>query len=188
MKMNEIFGWFEFQETYDKAVKENDNCLFVEIGCFLGKSACYLGEEIKKNNKNIKVICIDLWPNELEIGSFLPETDDGQLRIERDVSKNQTNEPLMETFINNVNNRNLRDILYPIRCDSPTAAFLFPDEYFQFIFIDAGHSYEQVTRDLDAWWPKLKTGGLIGGHDYYGQTANAVDDFLTTSVKLEKLP
>lgn len=41
----------------------------------------------------------------------------------------------------------------------------FPDNYFDFVYIDAGHSYESVMEDLNAWYPKLKVGGIICGHD-----------------------
>lgn len=53
-----------------------------------------------------------------------------------------------------------------IRMDSVQAASLFPDEHFDFIYIDADHSYEGVVRDLKAWWPKIKKGGLFCGDDY----------------------
>ena len=43
----------------------------------------------------------------------------------------------------------------------------FQDGYFDFIYIDANHTYEDVKRDLELYLPKLKKGGLIGGHDYY---------------------
>jgi glycosyltransferase involved in cell wall biosynthesis len=49
---------------------------------------------------------------------------------------------------------------------SHKAAQDFEDEYFDFIYIDADHTYEAVKQDLAAWWPKLKIGGLIGLHDY----------------------
>jgi hypothetical protein len=46
------------------------------------------------------------------------------------------------------------------------AADLFPDEYFDFIYIDAAHYYEDVKEDINAWQYKVKVGGFIGGHDY----------------------
>lgn len=42
----------------------------------------------------------------------------------------------------------------------------FPDEYFDFIYIDGNHSYDAVKDDLLKWYPKLKKGGLIAGDDY----------------------
>ena len=35
-----------------------------------------------------------------------------------------------------------------------------------FVFIDAGHDYESVCRDIEAWKDKVKPGGWILGHDY----------------------
>lgn len=37
---------------------------------------------------------------------------------------------------------------------------------FDFIFIDADHSYEGVRGDIQRWWPKLKPGGVMAWHDY----------------------
>jgi len=35
------------------------------------------------------------------------------------------------------------------------------------VYIDGNHCYDAVKADLAAWWPKVKRGGLFGGHDYY---------------------
>ena len=53
-----------------------------------------------------------------------------------------------------------------VREFSKNAAKFFPDETFDFIYIDADHTYEAVTEDLEAWFPKVKVGGVIAGHDY----------------------
>jgi len=54
------------------------------------------------------------------------------------------------------------------------------DQSLDFVYLDADHSYEGVLADLMAWFPKLKDGGLIAGHDYlnvaYGVN-QAVHDF-----------
>ena len=42
----------------------------------------------------------------------------------------------------------------------------FPDEYFDFIYIDADHTYEGCKRDIDDWYLKLKHGGFLIGDDY----------------------
>lgn len=52
----------------------------------------------------------------------------------------------------------------------PSAAasrmFRIAGKQFDFIYIDAQHSYESVTQDLRNWYPLLKRGGLMSGHDY----------------------
>jgi hypothetical protein len=52
------------------------------------------------------------------------------------------------------------------RMMSNEAAKNFPDEYFDLIYIDGDHSYEGVKKDLEAWWPKVKTGRFFLGDDY----------------------
>lgn len=46
-------------------------------------------------------------------------------------------------------------------------ADLFSDNHFDFIYLDAAHTYPDVRKDMIAWWSKLKKGGLFAGHDYY---------------------
>lgn len=43
---------------------------------------------------------------------------------------------------------------------------LLPDPWIDFLIVDADHSYEGVKRDIEAWWPKVKEGGLVFFHDY----------------------
>jgi predicted O-methyltransferase YrrM len=52
-----------------------------------------------------------------------------------------------------------------LRTDSQSAAETFPDDYFDFVFIDGGHSMKQVLADLDSWTRKVRAGGLVAGHD-----------------------
>ena len=35
-----------------------------------------------------------------------------------------------------------------------------------FIYVDARHDYCGVAEDLADWWPKLRPGGILAGHDY----------------------
>lgn len=42
----------------------------------------------------------------------------------------------------------------------------FDDGSLDFIFIDGLHSYDQVLKDCDNYYPKIKKGGLFSGHDY----------------------
>ena len=42
----------------------------------------------------------------------------------------------------------------------------YDDEYFDYIYVDARHDFKGVWEDLVAYWPKLKVGGIMAGHDY----------------------
>lgn len=39
-------------------------------------------------------------------------------------------------------------------------------ESLDFLYIDGNHTYEYVKRDITNYYPLIKSGGLIGGHDY----------------------
>ncbi len=42
----------------------------------------------------------------------------------------------------------------------------FPDDYFDWIYVDGSHSYKSVKRDLDLYYSKIKMYGFITGDDY----------------------
>jgi len=44
-----------------------------------------------------------------------------------------------------------------------------PDGSLSFVYIDACHTYEAVLEDLKAYYPKLKHGGIMAGHDFLGK-------------------
>mmetsp|Transcript_6297 Transcript_6297/g.11625 ORF Transcript_6297/g.11625 Transcript_6297/m.11625 type:complete len:300 (-) Transcript_6297:47-946(-) len=52
---------------------------------------------------------------------------------------------------------------------STECAKLIPDDSIDFIYIDARHDRKGVLEDLQHYWPKLREGGMIAGHDYMEQ-------------------
>jgi len=61
-----------------------------------------------------------------------------------------------------------RDRRTLIISDSLEASKCIRDEFLDFVFIDAFHTYEAVRFDIQTWFPRVKTGGLVCGHDYGG--------------------
>ena len=49
---------------------------------------------------------------------------------------------------------------------STEAASDFEDGYFDMIYIDTDHSYNTTRDELIAYLPKMKSDGIIAGHDY----------------------
>ncbi len=53
-----------------------------------------------------------------------------------------------------------------IRDFSKNAVEQFADESLDWVYIDANHGYAAIREDLELWWPKIKKGGMLSGHDY----------------------
>lgn len=65
-----------------------------------------------------------------------------------------------------------------IKKKSAEAAEAFIDGSLDFVYIDGNHSYDSVREDIGLYYPKLKEGGLLAGHDYdYLDVKKAVDEW-----------
>lgn len=53
-----------------------------------------------------------------------------------------------------------------VRDSSPAAAVRFDDCSLDFVYIDGDHERAAVEADLAAWWPKVRVGGILAGHDF----------------------
>jgi predicted O-methyltransferase YrrM len=49
---------------------------------------------------------------------------------------------------------------------SKEASIIIPDGSLDFVFIDANHEYECILEDIKLWTPKVRSGGIVSGHDY----------------------
>jgi predicted O-methyltransferase YrrM len=127
--------------------------IFVELGSWKGKSIIYLTVETLLQGKDIKIFSVDTW----EIGNDTWE-------------------------IFNKNIKPIKDSINIIKKTTFDASQDFEDGSIDFLFIDADHSYEGVKSDLERWYPKVKSGGIISGHDYFHTdfgVRKAVDEFFT---------
>ena len=161
----EHFGenWFTFPNLYKNFVTNVlDNSIFVEVGCWKGKSSAFLAVEIINSNKNIKLYCIDSWNGSIE------HKEDSLVATDQ----------IYGIFLDNI--KDLRSVITPLRIDSLSASRKFENESIDMVFIDASHEYEHVKDDINAWYPKVKYGGVIAGHDYHNTwpgVIKAVDEF-----------
>ena len=53
------------------------------------------------------------------------------------------------------------------RMSSSEAAPWFDTGSLDFVYIDANHASEYVAQDIFLWWPKVRSGGVLCGHDFY---------------------
>ena len=71
-----------------------------------------------------------------------------------------------------------------LRMTSLQAVEFFQKESFDFVFLDANHSFDSVMQDLHAWFDKIKSGGVFCGDDYesarHPDVTRAVNHFFKT--------
>lgn len=163
-----VEGWFDPSDklVYDIAIdKFKNEDIFIEVGSFKGRSSSAMAVNIINSKKNIKFYCVDTWN-----GS--EEHQKNQQYEDKDVVDNR----LYEVFLENT--KSIKDYIIPIRKKSTEAAKDFADNSIAFIYIDASHDYENVKMDIETWYPKIKSGGILGGHDYmWDGVRKAVNEF-----------
>lgn len=149
-----IHGWFDYEAVYDQAVEdayETIPSVFVEVGSWLGRSACYMAELIQISGKPITLYCVDHFEGSEEHKKFLSR---------KDIS-------LHDQFIENITKGGFTDVIKTISEQSVFASrHYFNFDSIDFCFIDASHDYHSVKEDILAWRPKVKQGGILAGHDY----------------------
>ena len=64
-----------------------------------------------------------------------------------------------------------------IRKTSMEAVEDFADGSLDFVYIDANHEFRYIAEDLYEWTKKVKSGGIVAGHDYFFQKAGTGKDY-----------
>ena len=134
---------------------------WVELGSWTGRSAAYCVVELINRNKLGKFYCVDSWQGEAAIA------------YDQVVLKD-----MREIFCKNI--KPVIESITMLTMMSWNAAKEFQDESVDFCYVDAGHSYEAVINDLNAWWTKIRPGAMFGGDDYtkgHPGVQQAVRDF-----------
>jgi predicted O-methyltransferase YrrM len=128
----------------------------------MGKSTAFMAVEIANSKKYIKFDAIDTWQGSEE-------------HAEMDIIKK---DELYNKFLSNI--ERVKYYINPIRDWSVEASKRYADDSLDFVFIDAAHDYDNVKADINAWYPKVKRGGHIAGHDYSADwpgVRQAVDEY-----------
>ena len=137
--------------------------LGAEIGVFRGQTSALLLQSFTE----LHLVMIDPWQSAIGFRSKFSAVDARK-----------------EAYAQTEFARRRRTIIREQSCD---AARYYADGHFDFVFIDANHQYEGVKEDISLWWPKVKPGGLLLGHDYNGRldkkgkfgVKKAVDEFVS---------
>ncbi|HEV7682567.1 MAG TPA: class I SAM-dependent methyltransferase [Pyrinomonadaceae bacterium] len=175
MHWQEIDGWFEWRSAQEEAVDffPEGSC-FVEVGTYLGRSICSLGEVIEQSGKSFSLIGIDTCRGSGPEGP--------RRKNYHGAAVAQGGGTFAGALHQNVLACGYGETITLIIADSLRASGLFPDASVDWVHLDARHDYDSVRKDIQAWLPKLKHGGWLSGDDYdevkWPEVVRAVGDIL----------
>jgi cephalosporin hydroxylase len=134
------------REEIKSIISEIDSPIICEVGVRFGDHLSYL------LTSNVKLAYgVDIWKNTENVGQ------NDSLYSQEELDLQYSN--VLERFKNDKRVKIIRDF-------SVSTSKTFEDEYFDFVYLDADHTYNSVMDDLESWWPKVKVGGILSGHDY----------------------
>lgn len=160
-------GWFDdkdievYRELYSALPLGSKTA---ELGTWKGKSLCSVADII--DDRSIEVVAVDTFKGT-------------QTEKEAWAFKDALTQDIQAGFVEELKKRHIENLVRVLAMTTLEAATKVPDDEFDFIFIDADHAYESVKADIQAWLPKVKSGGILAGDDYtFGSVSSAVHELL----------
>ena len=123
---------------------------FVEIGTWMGYSTSILSRNARVCGS--KVITIDTFDG---AGSHLEKV------------ANENNIEALATEA--LKKHGCLDNVTIVEANSREYVHTIAGESLDLVFLDGDHRYSSISQDIDLWWPKIKNGGILCGHDYNGK-------------------
>ena len=149
--------------------------LVIEIGTWYGNSAIHMAEIAAKHNFFTEILCIDTfagspehWRKQAPIAE--DSTVDGFSDWYDSLKITKGRPSFFESFMNNCLCAGVSNRITPFPVSSETAFFILRDLGItaELIYIDGGHEYDTVMRDLTRFDCLLDPNGVIVVDDYGG--------------------
>lgn len=166
----DLQGWGGTHGIFAHCINKIKPKLIIEVGTWKGRSAITMAKCLRRYGLAGEILCVDTWlgnPQHWLAPKELKHSADTQfwyesLRIENGYPN------LYKTFLNNVISQNLQEYITPLPLPSESAFFVLDSLGVKadMIYIDAGHEYESVERDIRLYWQLLNDGGVMLFDDY----------------------
>lgn len=130
-------------KTIDSLIKKYNYIYGAELGVRRGEFTTTL----VRDNPLLKMVCVDIWNND------------------KSLNETHKHDENFKLFIKNA--WDYKDRIAILRELTSTAYKKIKDNSLDFIFIDATHTYNALKNDIELWSPKVRSGGIISGHDFH---------------------
>lgn len=144
----------------------------VEIGSWMGNGSTQVFIEELQGAGGL-LYCVDHWQGNANVA-----------RHQQLVSHYN----ILDTFRTNVESFGGAELVKPLVMSSLEAAAILRDGFFDLVFIDGDHSYDQTASDIDVWRPKVASGGILSGHDCETRADEYDKDFLWENRNCDVVP
>lgn len=165
MKYSDIPSYCDYHWFYERIFKDlPEGAKVAEVGVWFGHGVAFMSHLSKESGKKIDIYAVDTFKGSNEAThKRVVENHGGSIFYQFDEYMKLTGSYVVSLV-----------------GESTDMAENFEDGDLDFVFIDAGHDYESVAKDIIAWLPKVKGGGVIAGHDFnsWGGVTQAVNEML----------
>ncbi len=120
-----------------------------ELGTYTGRSSLVMLPHISKMRGTL--YCVDWLRGNPSVGGL---------------NDSYSRHDILATFRSNIAEAGFADNVVFMMGSTDAVSRVVADESADLIFIDADHRYTRVQNDIVNWYPKLKVGGLLCGHDF----------------------
>lgn len=117
------------------------------VGAEIGVARGEYSERLCKRIPNLRLYCIDAWLHYKGYRDTVSQSRFDSMYAETIERMRPYGATIMRSF-------------------STDAAQFFPDGSLDFVFIDAAHDFYHVTQDIYHWERKVRSGGIVSGHDF----------------------
>jgi hypothetical protein len=138
--------WFhlESKKALKWAVEQTQATVVVELGSLFGNSTCEIASWMPEG----VVYAVDHWRGQPYYDGYFGKRN------------------YYHQFLSNVIHHGMTERIVPVRMSTLEAAEALRITP-QVVYVDAGHTTNEVNADIQAWWPKLVVGGRMVGDDYH---------------------
>ena len=159
-KQNDLGKISKFESIINKQKISDKNIILLEVGCYAGQSTIEFAKVLSGKFNDYHIFCLDKWKG------YFSSKDSKTNWTYRYVNKNLNNGNVKKLFFHNIESAKISEKITTIVGSNEKILKILPKNYFNIIYLDASHYYEDVLNNLRDSEKLIKEGGVIMGDDF----------------------